>query len=87
VARGVDFQDVAAVFNFDFPSTARSYTHRIGRTARAGKAGVSLSFIVPHDAVKPGTEELAPKRIGKVDDEAVFTRVEAKQKGKHRCRW
>ncbi|EWC46994.1 ATP-dependent RNA helicase dbp9 [Drechslerella stenobrocha 248] len=49
VSRGVDFQNVACVLNFDLPLTAKSYTHRIGRTARAGNAGMALSFIVPRD--------------------------------------
>ena len=47
VSRGIDFQNVAAVLNFDLPVSSRSYTHRIGRTARAGKTGMALSFVVP----------------------------------------
>ncbi len=47
ISRGIDFQNVAAVLNFDFPTSPKSYTHRIGRTARAGKTGLALSFIVP----------------------------------------
>lgn len=47
VSRGVDFQNVACVLNFDLPTTAKSYVHRIGRTARAGKSGVAISFVVP----------------------------------------
>ncbi|CEP64209.1 ATP-dependent DNA/RNA helicase LALA0_S10e04962g [Lachancea lanzarotensis] len=47
VSRGVDFQNVACVLNFDLPSTAKSYVHRIGRTARAGKSGAAISFVVP----------------------------------------
>ncbi|ROV94723.1 hypothetical protein VSDG_06107 [Cytospora chrysosperma] len=47
VSRGIDFQHVSAVINFDFPSSSKSYTHRIGRTARAGQRGMSLSFVVP----------------------------------------
>lgn len=47
VSRGVDFQNVACVLNFDLPTTAKSYVHRIGRTARAGKSGTSISFVVP----------------------------------------
>lgn len=47
VTRGIDFVDVACVINFDLPASARSYTHRIGRTARAGRSGMSLSFVVP----------------------------------------
>ncbi|KAJ5721939.1 ATP-dependent RNA helicase dbp9 [Penicillium malachiteum] len=49
ISRGVDFQNVACVLNFDLPTTSKSYTHRIGRTGRAGKAGMALSFIVPSD--------------------------------------
>lgn len=47
VSRGVDFKNVACVLNFDLPMTARNYVHRIGRTARAGKSGMSLSFVIP----------------------------------------
>lgn len=47
ISRGIDFQDVSCVLNFDLPTTARSYIHRIGRTARAGKTGMALSFVVP----------------------------------------
>ncbi|KAH8987767.1 ATP-dependent RNA helicase dbp9 [Lactarius hatsudake] len=47
VARGVDFLDVACVLNFDLPTSARAYTHRVGRTARAGRSGTALSFVLP----------------------------------------
>lgn len=49
VARGIDFQNVSCVLNFDLPPTSKSYTHRIGRTARAGKTGMALSFVIPTD--------------------------------------
>jgi ATP-dependent RNA helicase RhlE len=44
-ARGIDVQDVSHVVNFDIPSLAEEYVHRIGRTARAGKEGTALSFV------------------------------------------
>ena len=44
-ARGIDVQDVTHVINFDIPSLAEEYVHRIGRTARAGKEGVAISFV------------------------------------------
>ena len=43
-ARGIDVDGVSHVFNFDLPNVAETYVHRIGRTARAGAAGVSISF-------------------------------------------
>ncbi|KAE9408059.1 DEAD-domain-containing protein [Gymnopus androsaceus JB14] len=49
VTRGIDFIDVACVLNFDLPSSARAYTHRIGRTARAGRTGMALSFVGTND--------------------------------------
>ena len=45
VARGLDFRGVSFVVNFDFPLSNKSYTHRIGRTARGGAKGVALSFV------------------------------------------
>jgi len=43
-ARGIDVDDISHVINFELPNEPESYVHRIGRTARAGKAGVALSF-------------------------------------------
>lgn len=50
VARGLDFEDVTHVVNFDIPEIAESYMHRIGRTGRADKKGVALAFITKADA-------------------------------------
>src|SRR5690606_2917720 len=44
-ARGIDVNNVDAVFNYDFPLDPEYYVHRIGRTGRAGKSGKSFSFI------------------------------------------
>ncbi|KAK5661987.1 hypothetical protein OQA88_10098 [Cercophora sp. LCS_1] len=49
VSRGIDFRNLAAVVNFDLPTSATSYQHRIGRTARAGRTGMALSFVIPKD--------------------------------------
>jgi ATP-dependent RNA helicase RhlE len=43
-ARGIDVDGITHVFNFDLPHPAEVYVHRIGRTARAGAAGVAISF-------------------------------------------
>jgi len=45
VARGIDFQFVANVINFDFPAEPESYIHRVGRTARGVQQGTALSLI------------------------------------------
>jgi len=48
ISRGIDFQHVSLVLNFDLPTTPSSYTHRIGRTARGStRAGLALSFVIP----------------------------------------
>lgn len=43
-ARGIDVHELSHVINFDLPNDPESYVHRIGRTARAGKEGVAISF-------------------------------------------
>lgn len=45
VARGIDFQFVSNVINFDFPLDINSYIHRAGRTARGKNQGTALSFV------------------------------------------
>ena len=47
--RGLDIADVTLVINFDMPSTVEAYTHRIGRTGRAGKKGNSVTFLTNTD--------------------------------------
>lgn len=56
-ARGLDIQDVSHVINFDLPDEAEDYIHRIGRTARMGKAGEALSLVTPEDRVSLGRIE------------------------------
>ena len=45
IARGIDVDDVEAVFNYDIPNENEFYLHRIGRTGRAGKSGKSYSLV------------------------------------------
>jgi ATP-dependent RNA helicase DDX23/PRP28 len=47
--RGIDVQDVSLVVNFNMASSIEQYTHRIGRTGRAGKSGVSITFLGNED--------------------------------------
>jgi ATP-dependent RNA helicase RhlE len=49
VARGLDISDVTHVVNFDVPEEAENYMHRIGRTGRADKKGVAITFITKAD--------------------------------------
>ena len=51
-ARGLDIKDVPAVFNIDIPFNAEDYIHRIGRSGRYGRKGVSINFIVRSDVSK-----------------------------------
>jgi ATP-dependent RNA helicase DeaD len=44
-ARGIDVDDVQVVFNYDLPYDVEDYVHRIGRTGRAGREGVAISFV------------------------------------------
>ncbi len=45
IARGIDVDDIEAVFNYDIPKENELYLHRIGRTARAGKSGAAFSLV------------------------------------------
>ena len=51
-ARGIDVDDVEAVFNYDLPQDEEYYVHRIGRTGRAGRNGISFSFVFGKDMRK-----------------------------------
>lgn len=51
-ARGIDVNDLTHVIHYSLPDDAEYYTHRSGRTARAGKTGISLALITHHDIRK-----------------------------------
>lgn len=77
VSRGIDFIGVQNVLNFDLPSSYKSYFHRIGRTARAGRSGTAISFLIPKENYrkhKPTTFE------GSAHDEEVLEKIEKHQK-------
>lgn len=78
VSRGVDFRNVACVLNFDLPTTSRAYVHRIGRTARAGKAGMALSFVIPESEV--GKHRVATLPSAKKDEKVLKKIIKQQQK-------
>ena len=50
-ARGIDVTDIELVINYDLPDESENYVHRIGRTARAGKAGHAISIATPEQGL------------------------------------
>ena len=76
VSRGIDFRHVSCVLNFDLPTTSKSYTHRIGRTARAGQTGMALSFYVPRDLYRKHKPTSIPQAQ---HDEEVLAKIKAAQ--------
>ena len=67
-ARGIDINELSHVINFDLPEVPETYVHRIGRTARAGRSGVAISFCCPDEAeYLAGIEKLNRKRIPVVE--------------------
>jgi len=63
-ARGLDIPNVEVVINFTFPLTIEDYVHRIGRTGRAGKTGVSYTFFQPTDKSHAGELQQVMKQAG-----------------------
>jgi superfamily II DNA/RNA helicase len=67
VARGIDIDDISLVINFDVPHDAEDYVHRIGRTARAGDLGSSITFISVEEQYKfRRIEDFLEKEIHKL---------------------
>jgi ATP-dependent RNA helicase RhlE len=63
-ARGIDVSGVSHVINFELPNVAEQYVHRIGRTARAGAAGVAIAFCAEDErAYVKGIEKLTRQKI------------------------
>mmetsp|Transcript_60749 Transcript_60749/g.124016 ORF Transcript_60749/g.124016 Transcript_60749/m.124016 type:complete len:570 (-) Transcript_60749:29-1738(-) len=71
-ARGLDIPDVELVLNFTFPLTIEDYVHRIGRTGRAGKTGLSITFFQPSDKSHAGELQQVIKQAGQTPPEALM---------------
>lgn len=67
-ARGIDVSDVTHVINYNLPEDVENYTHRTGRTARAGKSGIAIAIITPKDNGKiKDIERIIKKKFEKKD--------------------
>lgn len=63
-ARGIDVANIDMVVNYDLPDAAEDYVHRIGRTGRAGRDGISVSFATPDQGkLVQAIERLTKRRI------------------------
>ena len=77
-ARGLDVPSVSHVFNFDVPSHAEDYVHRIGRTGRAGRDGAAMMICVPRDEKNlTDIEALVQKQIPRIDNPVATSNTEA----------
>jgi ATP-dependent RNA helicase DeaD len=70
-ARGLDVEGVTHVFNYDIPQDVESYIHRIGRTGRAGKDGLAITFVALKDKqdlemIEKGIGRSLPRRVVEV---------------------
>jgi ATP-dependent RNA helicase DeaD len=67
-ARGIDVNDVTHVINYNLPEDVENYTHRTGRTARAGKSGIAIAIVTPKDTGKvKDIERIIKKKFEKKD--------------------
>jgi ATP-dependent RNA helicase RhlE len=79
-ARGIDVDDVSHVFNYDLPNEHETFVHRIGRTARAGKEGVAISFCSPdEESDLRGIEKLTRVKIPE-GDQSIYDKLPPPQK-------
>ncbi|VAW19847.1 ATP-dependent RNA helicase Atu1833, partial [hydrothermal vent metagenome] len=75
-ARGLDIPEVSHVFNFDVPSHAEDYVHRIGRTGRAGRTGCAITLVAPADGkYLAAIEKMIGRKIDWRQQEAKSTPV------------
>lgn len=87
-SRGLDFSHTTHIFNYDFPRDSLAYTHRTGRTARMGRKGKALTFMVPselsslRDIIRKN--KIQPVWIGQAPDLDAAPRGERHDAGRRR---
>lgn len=74
-SRGLDIPDVDLVINYELPNDPKTYIHRIGRTARAGKSGRAITLVSQYDVeIFMKIENLIGKKLDeyKIDEQAAL---------------
>jgi len=84
-ARGIDFENLTHVFNYDFPTGKEAYVHRIGRTGRNGNSGKAISLITNYDkSMRDMVEEYIHMHI---KDAEVPSRKDLKESKEEKAFW
>ncbi len=80
-ARGLDISGVTHVYNFDIPQDPESYVHRIGRTGRAGKNGMAMTFVTPREIGQlKNVENTTKRKMDKMKPPTLDEALEGQQK-------